>query len=135
MTHFPRPHRNRRATRIRLASTVPAQVSFDGGERIQGKLQTLSINGGLLQLAQALDAGDFVDIAFETPGGPVRGTAEMLPPLQVSVQKTLQAFRFVVLEDRDHEAIRSMVDSSAERDLQLGAPDLSSDSRPKCRLD
>jgi hypothetical protein len=135
MTHFPRPHRNRRATRIRLANAVPAQVSFDGGERIPGKIQTLSMNGGLLQLAQALDAGDFIEIAFETPGGPVRGTAEMLPPLQISAQKTLQAFRFVVLEDRDHEVIRSMVDSSAERDLQLEPPDLSSPSTPKCSLD
>jgi len=93
-------------------------------------MQTLSLNGGLLQLAQALDAGDFVEIAFETPGGAVRGTAEMLPPLQVSAQKTLQAFRFVVLEDRDHEAIRSMVDSSRERNVQLGPPDLSSHSTP-----
>jgi PilZ domain len=130
MTHFPRPHRNRRATRIRPANTVPAQVSFDGGERIQGKIHTLSINGGLLQLVQALDAGDFVEIAFETPGGAVRGTAEMLPPLQVSAQKTFQAFRFVVLEDRDHEAIRSMVDSSTERDVQLEPPNPSSHSRP-----
>jgi len=130
MTHFPRPHRNRRATRIRLANTVPTQVSLDGGERIQGKMQTLSINGGLLQLVQALDAGDFVEIAFETPSGAVRGTAEMLPPLRVSAQKTLQAFRFVVLEDRDHEAIRSMVDSSRERNVQLGPPDLSSHSTP-----
>jgi hypothetical protein len=135
MTHFPRPHRNRRATRIRLANAVPAQVSLDGGERIQGKIQTLSINGGLLQLGQTLDAGDFVDIAFETPDGAVRGTAEMLPPLQASAPKPLQAFRFVVLEDRDHEAIRSMVDSSAKRDFELGPPDLSSDPRPKFSLD
>jgi len=119
MTHFPRPHRNRRATRIRLANTIPALVSLDGGERAQGKLQTLSLNGGLLQLAQALEAGDFVEISFQTEGGPVRGTAEMLPPLQVSARTTLQAFRFVLLEDKDHEAIRSMVDSSMKQDLPL----------------
>ncbi|HXY10821.1 MAG TPA: PilZ domain-containing protein [Terriglobales bacterium] len=117
MTHFPRPHRNRRATRIRLANTIPALVSLDGGEHAQGKLQTLSLNGGLLQLAQALEAGDFVEISFQTEGGAVRGTAEMLPPLQVSARTTLQAFRFVVLEDKDHEAIRSMVDSSVKQDL------------------
>ena len=116
MTRFPRPHRNRRATRIRLANTIPALVSLDGGERAQGKLQTLSLNGGLLQLAQALEAGDFVEISFQTEGGPVRGTAEMLPPVQVSAETALQGFRFVLLEDDDHEAIRSMVSSSREPD-------------------
>jgi len=37
-----------------------------------------------LQLAQALDAGDFVEISFETEGKSVHGTAEMLPPVEVS---------------------------------------------------
>jgi hypothetical protein len=117
MTHFPRPHRNRRATRIQLTQTVPAQVSLDGGERAQGKIQKLSLTGGLLQLAQAIDAGDFVEIRFETQGRSVRGTAEMLPPVEVSAQATLQAFRFVVLEDDAHDAIRSMVGSSGEHDV------------------
>jgi hypothetical protein len=117
MTHFPRPHRNRRAPRIRLANKIPALVSLDGGERAQAELQTLSLNGGLLQLAQALEAGDFVEISFQTQGGPVRGTAEMLPPLQASAETTLQGFRFVLLEDGDHEAIRSMVNSSRQHDV------------------
>jgi len=122
MTHFPRPHRSRRAARIRLAKTVPAVLSMDGGERTHGKIQTLSLNGGLLQLGQALDAGDFVDISFQTEQGAVRGTAEMLPPLKISAQTTLQAFRFVLLEDQDHEALRSMVSSSSESDSPLRTP-------------
>jgi len=120
MTHFPRPHRSRRAARIKLAQTVPAMLSLDGGERTHGNIQTLSLNGGLLQLAQALEAGDFVEISFQTARGPVRGTAEMLPPVQVSAETTLQGFRFVLLEDDDHEAIRSMVSSSPEPNSPSG---------------
>lgn len=135
MTHFPRPHRSRRAPRIQLPHTVPAQVSLDGGERAQGQIQKLSLNGGLLQLAQALDAGDFVEISFETEGRSVHGTAEMLPPVEVSPQGTLQGFRFVVLEDDAHDAIRSMVDAGVGQDLQLGSLDTSSASRPKCTPD
>jgi len=120
MTHFPRPHRSRRAARIKLAQTIPALLSMDGGERTHGKIQTLSLNGGLLQLAQALEAGDFVEISFETGRGPVRGTAEMLPPLQASAETTLQAFRFVLLEDHDHEALRAMVSSNGEPDSPSG---------------
>jgi PilZ domain len=120
MTHFPRPHRSRRAARIKLAKTVPAMLSLDGGERTHGNIQTLSLNGGLLQLAQALEAGDYVEISFQSERGPVRGTAEMLPPVQVSAETTLQGFRFVLLEDDDHEAIRSMVAPSPESDSPSG---------------
>jgi PilZ domain len=95
-------------------------LSLDGGERTHGNIQTLSLNGGLLQLAQALEAGDFVEISFETERGPVRGTAEMLPPVRVSAETTLQGFRFVLLEDDDHEAIRSMVSSNPEPDSPSG---------------
>jgi len=132
MTHFPRPHRSRRAPRIQLAHSVPAQVSLDGGERAQGQIQKLSLNGGLLQLAQALDAGDFVEISFETQGRSVHGTAEMLPPVQVSPQATLQGFRFVMLEDEAHDAIRSMVEAGVGQGLQLGSLDASAPPRPKC---
>jgi len=132
MTHFPRPHRSRRAPRIQLAHGVPAQVSLDGGERAQGQIQKLSLNGGLLQLAQALDAGDFVEISFETQGRSVHGTAEMLPPVQVSPQATLQGFRFVLLEDDAHDAIRSMVDAGVAQGFELGPLDPSSPSQPKC---
>jgi len=135
MTHFPRPHRSRRAPRIQLAHSVPAQVSLDGGERAQGQIQKLSLNGGLLQLAQALEAGDFVEISFETQGRSVHGTAEMLPPVQVSPQATLQGFRFVMLDDEAHDAIRSMVEAGVGQGLQLGALDASSPSRPKCNLE
>jgi len=135
MTHFPRPHRSRRAPRIQLNHTVRAQVSLDGGERAQGQIQKLSLNGGLLQLAQALDAGDFVEISFETEGKSVHGTAEMLPPVEVSPQVTLQGFRFVVLEDDAHDAIRSMVDSGVGQGFELGSLDSSSPARPKCNLD
>ena len=135
MTHFPRPHRSPRAPRIQLARSVPAQVSLDGGERAQGQIQKLSLNGGLLQLEQALDAGDFVEISFENEGKSVHGTAEMLPPVQVSPQMTLQGFRFVLLEDDAHEAIRSMVDAGVAQDLKLGSLDANSAPRPKCNPD
>jgi hypothetical protein len=111
MTHFPQPHRHHRATRIQLANQVPATLRLGGGIRARGRIHSVSVTGGLLQLAQALEAGDFVEIAFQTQAGAVRGMAEMLPPRQVSTQTTLQAFRFVVLEDDDHGAIRSMVNS------------------------
>ena len=52
----------------------------EGGQRARAKLQSISINGGLLQLQQQLSTGDFVEIAFHTRSGAIHGMAEMLQP-------------------------------------------------------
>src|SRR6058998_704562 len=80
MTHFPQPNPQRRAPRIHLGGSVAALVMLDDGQRAKGKLQTISITGGLLRLGKSLGQGDFVEIAFQTQSGPVHGMAEMLSP-------------------------------------------------------
>ena len=120
MTHFPQPNPQHRATRIRLGDFVPALVKTEDGQRAKAKIQTVSVNGGLLQLAKALEEGDFVEIAFQTLSGPVHGMAEMLHPRQVSGSATLQAFRFVALDDSDHNTLRYAVSSTSERNSLLG---------------
>ena len=80
MTHFPNPNPQRRAPRIQLSGSIPALVMLEDGERAKGKLQSISITGGLLRLAKSLEQGDFVEIAFQTQSGPVHGMAEMLGP-------------------------------------------------------
>jgi len=116
MTHFPQPHPQRRATRISLGNTVPALVMLEDGQRAKGKLQTVSVTGGLLRLARALGHGDFVEVAFHTQSGPVRGMAEMLVPMRAT-EGVLQPFRFIALGDDDHRNLRTVVDSVAERNF------------------
>jgi len=55
MTHFPQPNPQRRAPRIHLGGSVLALVMLDDGQRAKGKLQTISITGGLLRLGKSLD--------------------------------------------------------------------------------
>jgi len=50
---------------------------LEDGRRAKAKLQTVSVTGGLLRLAGALGKGDFVEVAFATQIGAVRGMAEM----------------------------------------------------------
>ena len=111
MTHFPQPHPQRRATRIHLGGSISALVLLEDGARAKGKLQTLSATGGLLRIARALAQGDFVEIAFQTQSGPVRGMAEMLVPMRSVMDGTLQPFRFVALGDDDHRNLRMVVES------------------------
>jgi hypothetical protein len=76
------------------------------------------MTGGLLRLAQALSQGDFVEVAFETQSGTVRGLAEMLTPAgRPQKDGILQPFRFVALGQSDHRALRMMVDSAADRNF------------------
>ena len=80
MTHFPQVHPQRRSPRIQLSGSILALVLLEDGKRAKAKLQTISVTGGLLRLAKSLSQGDFVEVAFQTQSGPVRGMAEMLTP-------------------------------------------------------
>jgi hypothetical protein len=120
MTHFPNPHPQHRATRIQLGDFAPALVKLEDGGHTKAKIQTVSVNGGLLRLANALEEGDFVEVAFRTLSGPVHGMAEMLHPRQVSANEILQAFRFVALEDEDHNTLKFAVNSAVDRNYLLG---------------
>src|SRR5271170_7203389 len=110
MTHFPQPNSQHRATRIQLRNSAQALVKLEDGQRAKAKLQIVSVTGGLLQLAKALEAGGFVEVAFQTNSGPVHGMAEMLQPRRTKANAIVQPFRFVALDDDDHKTLRLVVD-------------------------
>jgi hypothetical protein len=115
MTHFPQPHPQRRAPRVQLGGSVLAVVLQEDGQRAKAKLQSVSVTGGLLRLAKKMGQGDFVEIAFQTQTGPVRGMAEMLTPMRTTTDGALQPFRFIALGDDEHRALRMLVDSTIDR--------------------
>lgn len=117
MTHFPQPHSSRRAARIQLGGSVLAAIRLEDGRRAKAKLQTISATGGLLQMPASLTEGDFVEVAFQTQSGPVRGMAELLNPTRKAAGAVLQPFRFVALEDDDHRRLRTSLDHVADRNL------------------
>jgi hypothetical protein len=90
-------------------------VMLEDGQHARGKLQTVSVTGGLLRLAKSLIQGDFVEVAFQTQSGPVQGMAEMLNPTRSASDGVLQPFRFIALGDDDHRTLRMVVDSVADR--------------------
>src|SRR5271166_1349345 len=92
MTHFPQPHPSRRAARVQLGDSVLAAIRLEDGRRTKAKLQTISVTGGLLQLAHSLAQGDFVEVAFQTQAGPVHGMAEVLSPMRKKADGVLQPF-------------------------------------------
>src|SRR5208282_2643129 len=84
---------------------------FQSGRRVRGKLQVVSVTGGLLNLSTPLDQGSRVKLMFMTGAGTVLGTAEMLP----SVSDTQQPSRFVGIDENDERRLRDVIQSFADQ--------------------
>lgn len=78
---------------------------------VSGKLQVISVTGGLLCLAKPLDQGSQVKVMFLTGKGSVLGAAEMLSPISWS----LQPFKFIRLYNDDQEKLEAAIQSSLEQ--------------------
>jgi hypothetical protein len=95
---------------LQFAQTTPAVLRVMDGRRVRGKLQVISVTGGLLCLSSPLKNGSQVKLMFLTDAGTVLGTAEMLPSLSGS----LQPFRFVRIEADDARRLKEMIAVSVE---------------------
>ena len=98
---------------MRLAQTQ-AVLRFASGERIKGRLQVISVTGGLLWLDTPLDLGSRANVMFLMDAGAVSGTAEMLKPLS----GTQQAFRFVEIGKTERSRLEKTIESSTHRQWQ-----------------
>jgi len=97
-----------RAPRVHLAGTTPAVLRFPDGRRASGKLQVVSLTGGLLSLSSPLVQGSQVKLMFVTRAGSVLGGAEMLSP----IANDLQPFRFVSLAAGDQRRLGATIQPS-----------------------
>jgi hypothetical protein len=107
MTALPQPYAQRRAERVRLAAVTPAVLRLQDGRRTPGKLEIVSLTGGLLWLSRPLNQGSQVKLMFVTQSGPVLGAAEMLSPLN----GRLQPFRFMALHADDRNRLGAAIES------------------------
>ena len=108
-----------RAPRAHFVEPTPAVLRLNDGRRVTGNLKVVSVTGGLLSVANAVDAGCNAKVMFLTKAGMVLGSAEMLNPMSSS----LQAFRFVALHSDDQNrlqtAIQGFVDHNRSDQIQI----------------
>lgn len=105
MTYLPQSQRIQRSPRVSFAEPTPAVVRVDSGLRVAGKLDVISLNGGLLSLSKPLNEGSVVKVMFVTQSGPVLGEAEMLRP----VHRGAQAFKFTMLLHDDQRRLKAAI--------------------------
>jgi len=111
MAFLPQPHAKQRSPRAHLADITPAVLRLQNGWRVPGKLQVISVTGGLLRLSKPLSKGCQVKVMFVTQAGPVLGAAEMLSP----VPSGLQPFRFTTLCEEDRSRVQAVIRSSTDQ--------------------
>lgn len=112
MTNLPQTQANWRTPRVRVTDLTPVVLRLPDGGCHRGKLETVSLTGGLLTLPQILDQGLRINLMFVTRSGPVLGRAEMLNP----VSTAQQPFRFVALERDDQSRLRTLVQPQSQPD-------------------
>jgi hypothetical protein len=85
---------------VKLDGSVLVAIRVDGADSVRAKLRELSTTGGLLMLPKPLEAGELVELAFQTSKGTVKGMAEVLEPQAKATSGCLQPFRFIALAAR-----------------------------------
>jgi hypothetical protein len=115
MPYLPQSRAIRRAPRTSFAEITPVVLRRKDGRRIPGKLQVVSLTGGLLCLPKPMDQGSQVKVMFLTRKGPVLGAAEMLSPISWGVQP----FKFVKLYDDDERRLDAAIQLSLEQNRLL----------------
>ncbi len=111
MTQLPQSEARSRPPRLNLLRSTTAVLRFPSGVQAHGKLQVISVTGGLLGLCSPLDQGSRVKLMFRAETGLVFGTAEMLNP----ISRTLQPFRFVAIGEDDRCRINGAIQAFADK--------------------
>lgn len=106
MAQIIQPTPGRRSQRLRLASAIPIVLRRQDGQRVAGKLQCVSLTGGLVVPTSLLPPGCIVRLIFVTPKGPITGTAEMLHP----VSWTEQPFRFAAIPELEQHRLSAVIE-------------------------
>lgn len=109
--------KGQRGSRVKLGGSVLALVLLENGRQLRGRLNQLSLNGGLLSLERPLDEGIKVTLVFHVGETSFRCRGQMLFPMWAT-QGCLQPFRFAELADADSQALTLELEAL----VRAGAP-------------
>src|SRR6266852_4851703 len=104
-----------RGSRVKLGGSILALLVLENGRQIRGRMNQLSVNGGLVSLDHPVDEGIRVTVLFHL-GFSVRCRAQMLFPMWAT-QGCLQPFLLLELS----AASRSGLKRELDRPVRAGA--------------
>ncbi len=115
--------KRQRGFRVKLGGSILALMLLENGRPIRGRMNQLSVNGGLISLDHPLDEGIRVTLVFHLGCTSVRCRALTLFPMWAT-QGCLQPFRFLDLPEENrvslHRELESMVRAGAPEEEDEG---------------
>jgi hypothetical protein len=93
--------KRRRSSRVKLGGSILALLMLENGRQIRGRMNQLSVNGGLVSVENPLDEGIRVTVVFHLGSTSIRSRAQMMFPMWAT-KGCLQPFRFLDLPDLSH---------------------------------
>src|ERR1700722_6656355 len=118
-------YKGQRSTRVKLGGSVLVLVLLENGRQIRGRMNQLSVNGGLVSLENPLDESIRVTVLFHIGLTSIRCRAQMLFPMWAT-QGCLQPFRFLDLpearRERLHRELESRVRAGASQEQEEEQP-------------
>ena len=109
--------KGQRGSRVKLGGSILVVVVLENGRQIRGRMNQLSVNGGLVSLERPLDEGIKVTVLFHLGVTSIRCRSQMMFPMWAT-QGCLQPFRFLELPD----ATRASLNQELEDLVKAGAP-------------
>jgi len=109
--------KDQRGSRVRLGGSILALVVLENGRPVRGRMNQLSVNGGLISLEHPLDEGIEVTVVFHLGCTSIRCRARMLFPVWAT-QGCFQPFRFLDMP----EASRASLTRELQDLVRAGAP-------------
>jgi hypothetical protein len=135
LTRVPRTHFPPRAQRINLWGIVSASLQLENGRQLTGKLQTLSVTGGLLDIATYVDERTEVSLLFRFGEAVLQTRARMLFPMRGGMGY-FQPFQFTSIGVKERQVVDREI---TERLRQNVAPEKQAfglgGTRPRFYLD
>ena len=129
LTRIPRTSFPPRAQRVSLSGIVSASLQLENGRQVTGKLQTLSVTGGLLDLATYLDERTEVSLLFRCGEAVLQTRARMLFPMRGGMGY-FQPFQFKNLGTREQQIINAEITERLRQDAPPQRPILGVGIRP-----
>lgn len=129
LTRLPRTSFPPRAQRVNLMGIVSASVQLESGRQVTGKLQTLSVTGGLLDLAIYLDERIEVSLLFRFGDVILQPRARMLFPMRGGMGY-YQPFQFKNLGVRERQIIDAEITDRLRQSVPAEKPRLGRGMRP-----
>jgi hypothetical protein len=108
--------KGQRGSRVKLGGSILALLLLENGRQVHGRMNQLSVNGGLVSFDHPLHEGIRVTVLFHLGCTSIRCRAQMMFPMWAT-QGCLQPFRFLDLP----EASRISLNRELQNMVRAGA--------------